>query len=149
MTMQGSSVTDATNQLGIHISLPYQTRYTDEAFRAAWKEAAEIGTEFLEHEAARRAYHGTLEPVFYKGVICGNIRRYSDTLLMFLLKGRKPEVYREGIEDGSIQRGVTLNVQVVNVEKPAPPAIESVGIPQEDGGGEVFVEVVSATDGSK
>ena len=34
----------------------------------------------------------------YKGQAGGTVRRYSDTLLIFLLKGLKPEVYRERLE---------------------------------------------------
>ena len=49
----------------------------------------------LEDEAIRRAREGVDEPVFYKGEHCGNVRRYSDTLLIFMLKARKPDVYRK------------------------------------------------------
>jgi len=34
----------------------------------------------------------------YKGQAGGTVKRYSDTLLIFLLKGLKPEVYRERLE---------------------------------------------------
>ena len=36
--------------------------------------------------------------MFYKGAVCGHVRRYSDTLLMFLLKAHRPEKYRERYE---------------------------------------------------
>jgi hypothetical protein len=36
--------------------------------------------------------------VFYQGQMCATVRKYSDTLLIFLLKGRKPERYREQVE---------------------------------------------------
>jgi hypothetical protein len=55
----------------------------------------ELGTAALEDEALRRAYHGVEEPVFYEGVQCGSVTRYSDKLLMFLLKARHPAKYRE------------------------------------------------------
>ncbi len=35
---------------------------------------------------------------WYKGVAGGTVRRYSDNLLMFLLKGARPEQYRERYE---------------------------------------------------
>ena len=41
----------------------------------------------LEAEARRRAVEGVRKPVFYQGVICGWVGEYSDTLLIFLLKG--------------------------------------------------------------
>ena len=48
-----------------------------------------------EDEAVRRAHDGVDEPVFYQGKACGVVRKYSDTLLIFLLKGRRPEKYRD------------------------------------------------------
>lgn len=43
----------------------------------------------------RRAREGVDEPVFYQGDECGSVRKYSDTLAIFLLKGAMPEKYRE------------------------------------------------------
>lgn len=50
----------------------------------------------LEDEARRRAVDGVDEPVFQGGELVGHVRRYSDRLLEFLLRGRRPTVYREG-----------------------------------------------------
>ena len=49
-----------------------------------FEDADEEVTETLEREATRRASKGTLKPVFYQGKVCGEIREYSDTLLIFL-----------------------------------------------------------------
>ena len=66
-----------------------------EAFDLAKLQAAEI----LEQEAYRRAVEGTEEPIgWYRGVASGTVRRYSDVLLMFLLKGLLPERYRERVD---------------------------------------------------
>jgi hypothetical protein len=73
----------------------YDARAADPAFAAAWDAAVELGTDALEDEAVRRAHEGTVKPVFYKGAECGGIREYSDTLLIFMLKARRPERYRE------------------------------------------------------
>jgi hypothetical protein len=100
--------------------MPYKRRRTDAAFRAAWAEATELGTESLEHEATRRAYHGVEEPVIYKGTQCGAVTKYSDTLLIFLLKARKPHVYRDRAEDSS--KPTTININIVNVDSEAPDA---------------------------
>jgi hypothetical protein len=87
----GLHVRGAAATAHIHETLPYKRRKTDDAFRQAWDEATEIGTCELEREAFRRAYHGTLKPVYYQGVECGYVREYSDILLIFLLKARDPE----------------------------------------------------------
>ena len=54
-----------------------------EAFRDAHQEACDS----LRSEARRRAVEGVVKPVYYQGVECGGIREYSDTLLIFLMKG--------------------------------------------------------------
>lgn len=76
----------------------YDWRDDDADFAAAWDAAVDRGTDALEDEAVRRATEGTLKPVFYKGEKCGSIREYSDTLLMFMLKARRPEKFKERSE---------------------------------------------------
>lgn len=113
---EGCNVAEATQKAGVVQSSAYRRRQNDEAFRRAWNEACDIGTRLLEQEAQRRAYRGVEEPVFQKGEIVGHVRKYSDTLLIFLLKARKPEKYREGAED--VGRGNTvININVETVEK--------------------------------
>lgn len=67
----------------------------DPDFAEKFAAAKEEATERLLAEARRRAEEGTTKPVFYQGVECGQIREYSDTLLIFLLKGLMPETFRE------------------------------------------------------
>lgn len=62
-----------------------------EAFGAAQLRA----NDRLEQEALRRAVTGTEEPVFYQGAECGKIRKYSDVLLIFMMKGAMPDKYRD------------------------------------------------------
>jgi hypothetical protein len=52
----------------------------------------------LEREAHRRAVEGILEGVFYKGVLVNHIRKFSDVLLIVLLKANAPEKYRENTD---------------------------------------------------
>jgi len=58
-------------------SSAYRLRETDSEFAAEWDAAIEEGVEALEEIAMRRA------------------KKSSDTLLIFLLKAHKPEMYRE------------------------------------------------------
>ncbi len=73
----------------------YDWKSADSEFADAWERALDIGTDALEDEAVRRAHDGVDEPVFYQGKACGVVRKYSDTLLIFLLKGRRPEKYKD------------------------------------------------------
>ena len=76
----------------------YNWLETDDAYAARFKDVDESVTEALEAEARRRAQHGVDEPVHYQGKKVDTIRRYSDTLLIFLLKARRPEMYRERVD---------------------------------------------------
>ncbi len=67
----------------------------DPAYRAKYEEAMDTAVDALEREARRRAIEGVVEPVFYKGKAVGAVRRYSDTLAIFLLKAARPEKYRD------------------------------------------------------
>lgn len=75
----------------LHPELTELKREWDEAVAAAIDSSMDL----LEKEARRRAETGVLEPVFQGGKRVGTIRRYSDTLLIFLLNGGRPEKYRQ------------------------------------------------------
>lgn len=86
----------------------WRERYPE--FAEAWDKALKIGITALEDEAHRRAFDGWTEPVFHQGHECGAVRKYSDTLAIFLLKAHAPEKYREntrmeltGADGGPVQ----------------------------------------------
>ena len=89
------NVTRACEAAGLGRRTAYQWRDADPEFAARWENARRIGAEALEDECMRRATEGVEEPVFFQGVECGTVRKYSDTLAIFLLKGAMPEKYRE------------------------------------------------------
>jgi hypothetical protein len=72
----------------------YEWRDKDPAFAEAWDKAKAIGVTALEDEAARRAHDGVATPVFHNGFECGTVQKYSDTLMIFLLKAHDPK-YRD------------------------------------------------------
>ncbi len=55
-------------------------------FRRAWDAAIDLGVQHLKDIAFERAVEGQLEPVWQRGKLVGHKRKYSDALLMFLLK---------------------------------------------------------------
>lgn len=73
-------------------------RRADEDFAVAWADVEEATTERMEHEAYRRTVDGIERDVFYQGAVVGAEREYSDNLLMFLLKARRPERYRDNVK---------------------------------------------------
>lgn len=73
----------------------YNHRNNDPGFAELWDEAVDSACDLLEEEARRRAYNGTTKPIYQQGQCVGEIQEYSDTLMIFLLKGARPEKYRE------------------------------------------------------
>lgn len=61
--------------------------------------ALDIGADSLEDEAVRRARDGYDKPVYQQGQCVGQVRKYSDTLMVFLLKGARPKKYRDNVHD--------------------------------------------------
>ena len=115
------NVTRACVSAKIGRATVYEWRAADEEFRERWETALDLGCDALEDEATRRAHDGVPEPVYYQGEVVGQVQKYSDTLLMFLLKGRRPEKFKDRTEltgkDGA------LIVPVLNVtinREPAP-----------------------------
>ena len=89
------NVTQAADKAGVNRVYLYEVRAEDKAFKKEWEEAARYGALRLEDEARRRAIEGWEEPVWHKGMECGTVRKYSDTLLIVLLKAHHPEKYAE------------------------------------------------------
>lgn len=73
----------------------HQIWLKDPRYQEAFSLAQELAGDLLEQEAIRRAAHGVPEPVFYRGEVVGAVKKYSDALLTFLLKGNRPEKFRE------------------------------------------------------
>lgn len=92
----------------------YEWLARDKRYAAAFEEAVDEAADRLETEARRRAVSGVAEPVFYKGEKVGAIQKYSDTLLIFLLKGARPEKYAEWhVHGGKGKRGAILLEEIV------------------------------------
>ena len=79
-------------------------RENDPVFARDYDEAMEEATDLLEAEAWRRALEGVAQPLLKAGqpVLDANgdaitVRRYSDPLLVMLLRGCKPEKFQRRI----------------------------------------------------
>ena len=83
----------AAQAAGIDRPTTYVHRERHPDFAVAWDEAMEQATDLLEAEAVRRARDGIEKPVTVAG--CREvIREYSDALLIFLLKHRRPQIFK-------------------------------------------------------
>jgi hypothetical protein len=73
-------------------------------FKRAWDQSMEISVDVLEIAAKQRALHGVQRPMVSGGKIVLGIdgkpimlTDYSDRLMELILKGRRPDVFRERV----------------------------------------------------
>ncbi len=99
MLADSGSVSAAAASQGMRPESAYKLRRHPQAdaFRRAWAAALAVGVQRLTDLAIERAIHGVAEPVFYKGEIVGERRRYDNKLLMFTLRHHDPS-YLPGIQ---------------------------------------------------
>jgi hypothetical protein len=118
---QSGNVALACRAAGVARSSVYELRNRDPEFAAAWSGALEEACDALEAEARRRAMEGmpqkkftrSGEPILDPETGEQYVERvYSDQLLVFLLKGHRPERYRERIEHTGRNGGPIRTQQV-------------------------------------
>lgn len=118
LVQTGGNIVRAAVAAGIDRDMHYIWLRTDPAYKERFAVAWEKAIDTLESEAARRAYEGVAEPVFHAGkrvldvmvdekgeikrngvgkpiAVAATVRRFSDTLLMFLLNGNRSGKYRQ------------------------------------------------------
>ena len=106
-------VTEACRVAKVGRTTAYEERQRSEEFALAWADIEEETTEKMEREAIRRGSEGFDKPVFQGGKQVGTITEYSDSLLQFMLKGRRPDKYseRHSIEhSGQVTKRVKLDL---------------------------------------
>jgi hypothetical protein len=125
------NVTAACASAGVGRTTAYEHAERHPDFQEAWKQALEAACDALELEARRRAHDGVDAPVIYRGQLCGTwvdaqgrpvaegtvgatlvpltTRKYSDSLLMFLLKAHRPDKFRERIGKGGEPTEIDLD----------------------------------------
>lgn len=100
----GATIADAARLAGLGYRTVYDWRNKDPEFATEWEEAYRQGGDVLAAEAHRRAVTGVEEPIHYQGNVIGYVTRYSDTLLMMLLKAHDPERYCDRARLAAITR---------------------------------------------
>lgn len=92
----GYSVRHSAEYAGFRRERAYDLREKDEEFAREWEEALELGTQVLEDVARKVAVDGIREDVFdAEGKLMRSTRRPYPAMVMFLLKSRRPETYRD------------------------------------------------------
>lgn len=113
-------VSRACEQIGISRQTAYQERQRNEDFAVKWADVEERTTETMEREAYRRAVEGIVEPVVSAGKHVTDVTSYSDRLLEFMLKARRPEKYRDRVDvkhSGSVEKRVKVDLGRLSEEQ--------------------------------
>lgn len=98
-------ITQAGRSAQVNWRNHYNWMHSDPVYAQTFALAQQMAGDWLEDEAIRRAKEGILRAVHYQGVHVDDVVEFSDTLLIFLLKGAKPEKYRERFEHTGDQGG--------------------------------------------
>lgn len=132
-------ITRASEASGVTRQRHSEWMKSDPAYAELFAEAKEVAIEELEAEVRRRAKDGVQRLKFYQGeliripLVDGYGKQvsdndgqpimvpyvehdYSDTLLMFMLKALRPDVYRERVESkvtGSLKVESNTNIRVI------------------------------------
>ncbi|MDA1309282.1 MAG: hypothetical protein O2985_06720 [Proteobacteria bacterium] len=111
--MTTGNVSEAARASKVSRSHAYALKMSDQNFAAEWADALESATDILEAEARHRAVDGVEQPHFHQGQVTGSVRKYSDSLLMFLLKAHRPEKYRDRTIDpkGTIDDDIDREIE--------------------------------------
>lgn len=112
LATSAGNVSKAAKSAGISRNAAYEHKHSDADFGQEWDNIIDHVVDAMEDELYRRSTKGVLEPVFYKGDVVGEIRKYSDRLLEFALKAKRPDVYRERFDvNTNVSGKLDLNIE--------------------------------------
>ena len=84
------NVSASARKIGFSRVHMYEIKRKDEMFRKMWKDAEKMAVDALIEEARRRAVEGVEHPIYHKDKKIDTLKKYSDTLLIVLLKAHDP-----------------------------------------------------------
>jgi hypothetical protein len=84
----------------------YSRRRNDPEFAEQWEEAESHATDLIVGRAFQRALEGDCEPILYKGVVVGHVRRFDTNLQIAALRALRPDRFKTP--------GAQVNVAVKN-----------------------------------
>lgn len=103
----GYSIQRACRAAHISRGTYYRWLGEDEEWAKQVADAIDDGTDFYEDEARRRAVEGVSKMIVSAGRRMGYEQQYSDQLMQFMLKARRPEKYRE---NSTVDLNANINV---------------------------------------
>lgn len=122
----------------------YNWRMEDEEFATSWEAAQELGTDALEDEAVRRARYGVSRKKFTsrgEAVIDPASGEqyvehdYSDVLLIFMLKARRPDKFKDRQEISGVPGKPIEVIEILRSKPKALPALDRMAESNANGSG--------------
>jgi hypothetical protein len=107
-------VTQACRESGLERNCAYLIKQSSLEREREWLAATEASVDHLIYEARRRAAEGVHEDVYYQGDVVGQKINYSDSLLMFLIKGQRP-LYSTERREISGPNGALIPVPMISL----------------------------------
>jgi hypothetical protein len=101
--LKTASLRAAAEAAEVNGSLHYRWLEEFPGYRSAFADVQLAVVDTLRDQVMELALRGWLEPIRYRGRKCAAVRRYSDRLLMFMLKAVRPEQYRSPNAKGNIE----------------------------------------------
>lgn len=90
-------VGEACKKAGVSVTTYYNFKRENPDFAERVIDAFDSANDVLEYTAYHRAVHGVDKGIYHDGEKIATEKRFSDGLLMFLLKGRRPEKFRDNV----------------------------------------------------
>jgi hypothetical protein len=118
------TISATCKHVGIGRTCFYNWLADDRSFADGFKGAQSEALEILETECRRRAVEGSERPVWQGGKLCGQVREFSDLLLIFLMKAMDPGKYRENSNISIDNR--TVEVKEIIYNAPGAPGLSRV-----------------------
>jgi hypothetical protein len=115
------NVVAAAKKAGIARSRHYHWLAAYPWYVEVFEKAKRAAADYLEAECIDRATKGWMEPIFYQGTQCGEVRRFDSGMAQMLLRGIMPEKYGYKTEISGPQGApVQAKIEVVFVRPDDP-----------------------------
>jgi hypothetical protein len=116
------TLSDAARVSGVSRVTHYNWLNSDPTYQDRFRASFEKAVDTAERELRRRGVAGYDKPVFYQGEQTGTIREYSDACLIFYLKGRRGDVFRDRAEisgpgGGPIEHSMAVDVSAIPLDR--------------------------------
>ncbi len=114
---QLGNISAAAKAAKVSVNVHYKAK-GNETYQKLFDHAKRTFVEQLETEATRRAVEGVEEPIYHAGKMVGTRKRYSDVLLIFMMKAHNPEKYGDKRETpGTYNQQVNITIRDMTPDK--------------------------------